>query len=482
MRKFFVKNVLFLILVNLIVKPVWIFGIDRNVQNVLGHEAYGQYGALLSFSIIFQILLDFGLQSYNSRTVSQSPKIMQSLFPNIIMAKGIFSVVYFVLIIGLGLLIGYRGHALFLLSLLSFVQIATSFLLYLRSNIAAMHHFKIDSLLSVGDRFLMIFICAILLFLPPWRDQFKIEWFIYAQIFSYFVTGVVAFLYCRKISSLTWTRFNFQKILLICKSSLPYAMLIFTMAIYMRADILLLERLLPEGKTEAGVFIAAYRLLDVANNVSGLLFASILLPLFGRMLAKKEDVFPIVQISVNLLLPLSIVVMVAAWFFGHPIMKMLYTNATDYDGRVFTILMMAFPGFCIVYIYSTLLTANGNLKPLIGLYTAAVVLSLTLNLILIPKIGALGAAITAASTQLLVSILLIKMSNILLHLKFQMKWILQYILFFIGTLIICYGFSLVKTSLVFQIISVGLASGTLMLLCGFLPFQKIKDVLFSKNH
>ena len=47
LRRFFAKNLLFIILLNALVKPVWIFAIDRTVQNRVGHAAYGTFQALL---------------------------------------------------------------------------------------------------------------------------------------------------------------------------------------------------------------------------------------------------------------------------------------------------------------------------------------------------------------------------------------------------------------------------------------------------
>jgi O-antigen/teichoic acid export membrane protein len=481
LRKFFVKNIFFLLLVNLIVKPVWIFAIDRNVQNSVGHEVYGQYQALLSFSIIFQVLLDFGLQSYNSRTVSQSPRIMKTLFPNIVLAKGLLSIVYFVLIMALGLLIGYRGHALFLLFTLSLVQILNSFLLYLRSNVSAMHHFKTDSLLSVSDRLFMIVVCGFLLFFSPWKAEFKIEWFIYAQIASYVVTGAIAFFICMKMTTLNWGHFHLLKVWVICKSSFPYALLIFLMAVYLRADAIIIERVLPDGKEEAGVFAAGFRLLDVANNVSGVLFAGILLPLFGRLLAKREAVYPIVRVSIVLLLPFAFTVMLTAWFFGADIMKMLYVEATDYDGKVFSVLMSAFPGFCIGYVYATLLTANGNLKQLILLSLMAVIFNLTLNFILIPKYGALGAAISAVLTQLILAVFNIKIAQKLIHLKPDGKWLLQYAVFIALMFAACWLLHGEPLKLYLQLLIIAATGLLLMLLCGFVPFGKIKELMLHRQ-
>ena len=58
MQKKFVSSLLLLLLLNVLVKPLWIFGIDLTVQNRVGAEAYGLYAAIFSFTMIFNIVLD----------------------------------------------------------------------------------------------------------------------------------------------------------------------------------------------------------------------------------------------------------------------------------------------------------------------------------------------------------------------------------------------------------------------------------------
>lgn len=475
MRKFFVQNVFFLLLVNLVVKPVWIFGIDRNVQNYVGHADYGQYQALLSFCIIFQIFLDFGLQNFNNRSVAQAPETMRTLFPNIVWAKIFLSAAYFILIICFGMLIGFRGHSLFLLLLLGFVQILNSFLLFLRSNVSGMHRFKSDSILSVTDKLLMIIICGILLYLPPWKNHFHIEWFIYAQIVSYLISALLAFIVCLRLTHLEWRRFHPARTWAIVKKSLPYAILIFSMSVYLRADSVILERILPNGKEEAGVFAASFRLLDVANNMTGVLFAGILLPMFGRLLAKRRPVRPLIHQSLNLLLPVAFTTLALAGFFGNELMHLLYTEATAYDAKVFFLLMCSFPGFCIGYVYATLLTANGNLRPLIYISIFAVVINLGLNFTLIPTYGAIGAAISCATTQVLLSILNIRLAGRFIKLNFDYQWILRYLLFCILMTSISWLLAQTSASILLKIAGMAANGLTCMVICGFLPFRKLME-------
>jgi O-antigen/teichoic acid export membrane protein len=71
MNREFVLNVLFVLFINVLIKPIFIFGIDRTVQNTVGAETYGLYFALLNLTYLFQIINDFGIQNFNSRNLSQ---------------------------------------------------------------------------------------------------------------------------------------------------------------------------------------------------------------------------------------------------------------------------------------------------------------------------------------------------------------------------------------------------------------------------
>lgn len=481
LRRFFVQNVFFLVLVNLVVKPLWIFAIDRNVQIAVGHDTYGQYVALLNFSIVFQVLLDFGIQSYNSRTVARSPASMAVLLPNIMVAKALLSLGYLALVLSLGYLLGYRGNASLLLLALCMAQVLNSFLLYLRSNISGMHRFRTDSLLSVSDRLFMIVLCSALLFHPAFSGRFSIAWFVYAQIAAYLFSAGIAFFICVRLSRPGWRHYDLKKVWLICRRSFPYALLIFLMAVYIRSDMFLMERLHPEGRREAGVYAAAYRFLDVANNVTGVLFAGILLPLFGRMLAQKEPVQPIVRISVNLLLPVAFTAMLTAFFFGEEIMKMQLKGAAgDYDGRVFAMLMAAFPGYCIGYVYATLLTANGSLKPLIVLSAMAVGLNLALNLLLMPSYGAWGAAVSCCATQCFLSFGNIMLARKKLGFLTDRTWLMQYAAFLLLVWALVKGCSLLDISLWYRLALVAAGAALAMFACGFIQVRKVMRLLADK--
>src|SRR5690606_20749910 len=86
-------------------------------------------------------------------------------------------------------------------------------------------------------------------------------------------------------------------------------------------------------------------------------------------------------------------------------------------------LMACFPAYCIMYVYSTLLTANGNLVLLNKIAVIGVVLNLSLNYWLIPQQQALGAARVAFITQSTLAFLYIFFSGKKLQLPRSPRWL-----------------------------------------------------------
>lgn len=421
MRKSFVQNIAFLILVNLIVKPFWVLGIDRNVQNTVGHEVFGIYQAMFNVSLIFNILLDLGLHAYNTRVISRSPMAMRNLFANIFVVKLILAGIYLCVIITYGIINGFSAFSSQLLLLLGLMQIALSFLVFLRSNIAAMQLFKTDSLFSVFDRLIAIIILGIILFaVTPLRSKFTIEWYAWVQLIAYTLSTITAFLVCRGLQKIEWRHFKFKKIRTALKRSVPYAALIFLMAIYMRIDVVLLE-LISADASVAGRYAAAFRILDVSNNMSGVLIAGILLPLFTKMIAKKENYRSVVDLSISFLIPFSVALAVICAVWGYDIMQLMYRDIGPQDARVLSWLMCCFPFYCINYIYSTLLTANGNIKTLIGNSAVAVLLALLLNFTLLSTHGPNNAEVAARNS--FITVAFVATANLFFsHRKLQTSW------------------------------------------------------------
>ena len=405
MKRKFVTNLLLLLFLNILIKPFWIFGIDRTVQNVVGAESYGLYFSLLNFSMILNILLDLGITNYNNRNIAQHNHLLQKYLNNIVGLKFLLSIGYAVVCLLLALIIGYNNVQVHLLIFLVFNQFLISFTFYLRSNISGLHLFRTDSLLSVLDRSLMIIFCSLLLFTNWFGGYFSISWFVYAQTVAYVLTALITFFTVMHYSGKIKLKFDIRYIRVFLKQSYPYALLILLMSFYNRIDSVMIERLLPDpiGKQQAGIYAQAFRLLD-AFAMFGALFAGLLLPIFARMIKQKEAIGQMVQFAFLLIIVPAILIGVVSNFYGNEIMNLLYKEHIEQSAPIFGILMLGFTGIATTYIFGSLLTANGSLKQLNLMAFAGMLINISLNLILIPKIQATGSAYASLITQLFTAI------------------------------------------------------------------------------
>lgn len=387
----------------MLIKPFWIFGIDRTVQNMVGNESYGLYFSLLNFSMILNILLDLGITNYNNKNIAQHRQLLAKHLSNIVGIKFILAIIYTIVCLVIAFTIGYNSIQFHLLFFLILNQFLISFTFYLRSNISGLHLFRTDSFLSVLDRSLMIIICSVLLFTNITNHTFRIEWFVYAQTAAYLTASLITLAVVLAHSGKIKMNFNRKFIIVFLRKSYPYALLVLLMSFYNRIDSVMLERLLENGKEQAGVYAQAFRLLD-AFSMFGVLFAGLLLPIFARMIKQKDDIGSMVQFSFLLIFVPAIIISIASGFYSHNIMSLLYLNNGDLPASLLKLLMLSFLGISTTYIFGTLLTANGSIKQLNIMAFSAMMLNITLNLILIPKFQALGSAWVSLITQSLTAL------------------------------------------------------------------------------
>jgi len=436
LKKKFVINLILLVFINLLIKPFWVFGIDRSIQNLVGAEEYGLYASIFSFSFLLNIILDLGITSFNNRNISQHKQLLSKHFSNIVILKFLLGVLYFLISLIIAIFIDYNYRQLELFLFLGFNQFLLSFILYLRSNIAGLQLFKTDSLISVLDRSLMILFCGILLWGNCTDINFKIEWFVYAQNISYLITAVVAFFIVFLKSKFLKLNFNRKFFLVILKKSYPFAILFLLMGVYTRVDIVMIERLLIDGKLQAGIYAQSFRILDAASMFA-LLFSSLLLPMFSKMLKNKENVGELTRLSYKILIAPAIMIAVISWYFKIEILEMLYNEHIKKSSEIFGVLMMSFVAIATTNIFGTLLTANANLKALNLMAAFGMFTNFILNFILIPKYQALGAAIASLITQFLTAFIQIFIANNKFKGKLINKKMFFYILIF--TLVICFS-------------------------------------------
>src|SRR5829696_7468029 len=268
----FFKGLSSLLLLNLLIKPIWIFLIDRQVQNTVGHEAYGTYFSFLNLSIVLLFIADAGLSTSMVQQVADKKKIGTR---QLLQIKFVLLLVYILACLLAGWISGIKELRLFVP--IMFLQAIGSLLLFLRGLLTGNQFFRTDAYFSIADKTLVILFSSI--FLYGWLQPITLSAFLQVQLLATFVVCAVLLVFViRKnllVDDITGER---SSILL---GVIPFAIIILLMSMHYRLDGFLLERWRTDGALQAGYYAMAYRLLDVANMI-GYLTASFLVPFIAR--------------------------------------------------------------------------------------------------------------------------------------------------------------------------------------------------------
>lgn len=396
MKRQFILNILLLLFINLSVKPGYIFFIEAEVQNILGNTAYGFYFFHLNFVFLFQFVNDMGIQTWNAQFIPKNKGSVDYFIPRILSLKILLSSAYIIISFLFAFFIG--GFDLKIILLTSLNLALSAFFIYLRTNIAGMGFYKIDSLLSSLDKILMIIIIGILIYGIGFGDHFSIFHFIYGQSVSLVIANVVALIilgFKVNIWPLSW---DFKYFLSVLKLCLPYILVFFLMVAYNKIDGVMLGKLLNDGGLQAGIYAGAFRFYEAANMI-GYMFAGLLLPMFSSIIGKNENVSELKVMSLRWISFFCLPIVVCLHFYAQDLLNFIYTTPEETMIQVLKYLAISFGFVAISYIYGTMMVAADKINKLQKVFILGLVINVILNWYWIPNSGAVGAAKATLITQ-----------------------------------------------------------------------------------
>ena len=106
----------------------------------------------------------------------------------------------------------------------------------------------------------------------------------------------------------------------------------------------------------------------------------------------------------------------ACTLFAEPLMRLLYHEGFAAYVPVFRVVIFGLVPIGITYIFGTLLTAGGYLRQLNLFALATLVLNVVVNMLLIPRLGAVGSAWASLTAQTFMAVAQLLLAIHLFHL------------------------------------------------------------------
>lgn len=393
MKKAFITNLLFLIAANLLIKPFYLFGIERNVQFLVGNHEYGYYYNLFNFTLILQFINDFGLQNYTSRFISQVKTDAISHSRTLFQLKMILSLIYFVLtLLFAWIWYGSEIDISFVIHL-CLNQVLISLIFFLRSNMSGLGLYSTDSFFSILDRFLLIILMSSFCFIPSLQKHVSIGFFVNVQTISLFICTVAALLILTKHNfKLRLGRIDSFQVFEVFKYCIPFALIYLTTGLFMKADTIWIENILEDGKAESGKYASCFRLYEALSIVS-LSFGGLLLAMFSRLFDRKQELYDLLNTAFILLYVITLGLSFTGIFYSLEINQLLNKNSDSLNSQLIFYLSLAFIPGSLNFILGAYYQATHREYKILGIYFICGVLSIILNYVFLPSQGILVSAI-----------------------------------------------------------------------------------------
>lgn len=393
-RKRIAKNTTLQIILNIFNLLAGIYSLSLIVK-YLGKTAFGKYGFISSFYFYFLALLDFGVSTIILREVSSNREKTSSILNNLLTYKlflSIFLVLIAVVICNfypfpkdLRLALIFYSPILVIIGLES-IQIIFEADLRYEYIVLGSFFWRLSALLFV--------IIAIRLNLGLVAIALS---FVSAESVRY----LILYLFSRKFVKIKIPTIEMNSWLHTIKAALPLGVSSVLGTIIRNTDVMILTK--TRGFAEVGLYLASYRLCDMSLSLPLALMGSIF-PLMSKFYKQDFNLLKLIyQKTFDILSLCGVLLVVLVLALSDKIIIQFFGN--DYIKSAISLRILIFSALSVYLAIGsgTLLIATNRQRINMWFFILGAPLSIILNLILIPRFGFIGAAISNAVVMVLIA-------------------------------------------------------------------------------
>ncbi len=363
----------------------------------LGPYTSGQYQFVLSYVTIFGIIIDFGLQQYIIKKISEQPAEAKKYFQNFLAVEVVLALVIYGAMLVIAKLNHYEPVVFYaimvsglgtMLNGLAYPFLAVMSAFYDLKKVALINF--INSLVNVAVIFSVIYFHKSIVLLASGPLIFAV---IGLTLYYRFIkVHVPRPDILSAVRSLDW-----QLIRRIFVAALPFALLVGFSTIYNRIDVILITQFL--GYTETGLYTAAYKFFELVSFFPAIVSHS-LYPVFAALMAQNDliTVRQTIEKYLRFLLALALPIGVGGMLLARPVITFLAGPQFADAAPVLAILIWA-PAVLFVYIIANSLVISQLTKFAVVITGVNVLVNVAGNLLLLPHIGIRGAAIMTVASE-----------------------------------------------------------------------------------
>lgn len=389
------------------------------ITNYLSRSTYGEYTAIYDYTAVFAIIADFGLFTIAVREMAHDARkeVVEKIVGNVLSIRTLFAIGA----LGLGVLLAflipvYRGShiplGVFIVSIATTITLIGGTMSSVLQFHLRMHWASIA--LTLGKIITVGYIIATVLFLFPKNSNAGFPHLQIAWIIGSLFTLSITYYASRKLIPIhfSWDTAFWKEVL---RKALPYGLALVLGTIYFRMGTIMLS--LFNMKEQAGYYGVPLRFLEILQIIPHYFMNSVLPVLTLSLKENSERSSKIVRYSLNILALLAFPILIGGWLLAWPIIATVSspdflshrdtTGALIFGSDIGLKILLVAMAFTYLHVgLNYVLVAMGRQLEILWVNLFAVMVNITLNFLLAPRFGFIGAAIAVTVTEAAMLIIL----------------------------------------------------------------------------
>ncbi len=365
----------------------------------LGPYVSGQFQFVLSFTTIFGVIIDFGIQQYITKKISEEPQNAKKYFQNFFAVEVALIGIVYASMLGVALINDYDSIVLYGIMIAGF-GIALHGLIYpFLSVMSAFYDLRKVAMINLLSSIINFSIILATIHFQAGILMLLSQQFIYSIWAVFFYYHFVQKHIGPPELLKSFRRLDFKLIKTIMIAAFPFALLVGFSTIYNRIDIVLITKFL--GYEQTGLYTAAYKFYDLIAFFPAVVSLS-LYPLFASLMVKNRigEIRLIIEKYLRFMMAMALPIAVGGTIMAEPIITLVAGDRFIEAAVVLKVLVWA-PAILYIYIVVNALIISQLTRLATYITGVNVLINIIGNIILLPRIGIIGAAIMTIVAEFL---------------------------------------------------------------------------------
>lgn len=378
------RNVTTLISAQVVIKVIN-FGVSLAVIRYLGAQELGRYAYILAFAYPFGALADFGFATYAIREISRNPARKLVVLAFLQRALLLFTGGSVAGMLGLAIC---TGHELRTVAGITLAGLSTMLSACTTPSLVVLKTREDFHLVSLQQIVACAVAAGVTMLVLFWGGA-SLELLAGAT-----VGGGAMFIFARFLvgdapSLPPVSRVDLQRLV---RQAMPFGLSMIGFALYYRIDMVMLHWL--RGEAEVGIYSAGYRFLDAVLILAAALGGPFYPRLSSMVERDPQGIRTLLESLWKPMLALTLPLVLLCTFVADPLSITLFGEEFADTGRILKILIWGSVPMVLIAIPNHALNAADLALSLARVYGVSLVVNIIANFLLIPTLGAAGAAIS----------------------------------------------------------------------------------------